>query len=205
MTRPTSPKDGELDHCPKMQQLNARIAAGSRHEGPKDTCPTDQGQPSISREDALQRAQCWIDEEVPYSMASCYQSQEHPEYGTYRQDCSGYVSMCWALDHSYDTAELSPDTSNGITDRIEWDDLQLGDAIWRREPGDKYGHIALFNGWAVEGGNGEGDGLTCEAEAEAHDRLCVCQEYADGYPCMQCVCDKDDVQKFTPIRYKNIE
>ena len=43
---------------------------------------------SITRDQIMQRAQVWVDEKVPYSQSATTNG--------YRQDCSGYVSYCWA-------------------------------------------------------------------------------------------------------------
>lgn len=81
----------------------------------------------------LARAQSWVDEQVPYS-----QSNEHTNaFGTYRQDCSGYVSMAWGLDRSFTTYDLP-----SIAHPIAKDDLRGGDILL------KAGHTLLFDQWA---------------------------------------------------------
>ena len=42
----------------------------------------------ITRDQIMQRAQVWVDQKVPYSQTATKDG--------YRQDCSGYVSYCWA-------------------------------------------------------------------------------------------------------------
>jgi hypothetical protein len=69
---------------------------------------------TISRHDVLLQAQSWIGEHVMYS-----QTQYHTNrYGRYRQDCSGYVSMCWHLPTSYTTATIMQ-----VAHRISWAQL----------------------------------------------------------------------------------
>ncbi len=57
---------------------------------------------TLTRPYIVGRAQAWIKEQVPYS-----ESRWHSDaYGSYRTDCSGYVSMAWALPTSYVTWTL---------------------------------------------------------------------------------------------------
>ena len=90
---------------------------------------------SISRAEILRRAQNWVNEQVPYSESAWWTDSD----GTYRQDCSGYVSMAWDLDQSIDfwTGNL-----NTVSHTIAAAELQPGD-ILLSEP-----HTVLFAGWA---------------------------------------------------------
>lgn len=93
---------------------------------------------ALSREEVLERSQSWIDEQVPYSQSKFHENQ----FGTYRQDCSGFVSMCWQLDRSYTTANILTKAK-----RIESHDaLEPGDALWFRQT--DHGHMALFVRWS---------------------------------------------------------
>lgn len=49
--------------------------------------------PRISRGEIVERAESWLRPPVPYSSCRYHQN----EYGIYRTDCSGYVSMAWGL------------------------------------------------------------------------------------------------------------
>lgn len=83
---------------------------------------------SITRVQVLKRARAWVSHRVPYS-----QSRYHRGY---RQDCSGFVSMAWALGTSYTTRSL-PSVSRRIPS-------------WRLRPGDAVigpGHAVIFGGW----------------------------------------------------------
>jgi hypothetical protein len=85
------------------------------------------------------RAQSWVEAGVPYS-----QSHRHTnQYGTYRQDCSGYVSMAWALTSSYTTSTL-PEISYRITPA----DLRRGDVLLHKATPGGSGHVVLFDKWA---------------------------------------------------------
>jgi hypothetical protein len=72
---------------------------------------------------------------VPYSQTNWYTNQN----GTYRQDCSGYVSMAWDLDQNTDfwTGNL-----NLVSQTIDPSELLPGDNLLSSK------HTVLFAGWA---------------------------------------------------------
>ena len=86
----------------------------------------------ITRDQIMQRAQVWVDEKVPYSQTATTNG--------YRQDCSGYVSYCWASS----TSGGGHVTSNmqEICTKIGKNDLKKGDAILKPSQ-----HVLLFGGW----------------------------------------------------------
>jgi len=86
----------------------------------------------------LERARSWVADGVGYS-GSNYHSNE---YGTYRTDCSGYVSMAWGLGSSYTTVTLP-----SVSYPIAKDALEPGDILNNPLPGTS-GHVVLFAGWA---------------------------------------------------------
>ena len=86
----------------------------------------------------LKRARSWVADGVGYS-GSNYHSNE---YGTYRTDCSGYVSMAWGLGSSYTTVTLP-----SVSYPIAKDALEPGDILNNPLPGTS-GHVVLFAGWA---------------------------------------------------------
>ena len=90
---------------------------------------------TISRAEIMARAQLWVKEQVPYSQTTWKTDQN----GTYRQDCSGYVSMAWNLDQNTDfwTGNL-----NLVSQTIAPADLLPGDILLSVE------HTILFAGWA---------------------------------------------------------
>lgn len=94
--------------------------------------PTSPAGPPASSS-AIARAQSWVEAHVPYSQSSYFTNQ----YGTYRQDCSGYVSMAWGLPASMTTYSL-PTVSHPIAK----DDLRAGDILL------KPGHTLIFDRWA---------------------------------------------------------
>ena len=131
----------------------------------------------LTRAQVLERAHSWIDEHVMYSQTVYHTNR----FGRYRQDCSGYVSMCWALGTSYTTATILQ-----VALKIGWGELQGGDALHRRV-GDS-GHIALFVGWA--------DG--------AHTQPIVEEEFDFGNPCVRRAWSSAYAHTFTPIRGNNV-
>ncbi|GAA3839656.1 hypothetical protein GCM10022243_02560 [Saccharothrix violaceirubra] len=151
--------------------------AGTSPEGVTESTMTAAANDPISRTDVRTRARSWIDEQVPYSQTTWYTNQ----YGYYRQDCSGYVSMAWGMDKSYTTYTIQP-----FLETIERSDLRPGDVLWRHDPDVQ--HIALFMGWADA----------------AHTRPIVWEEYDYQHFAEQRVWDKGWADSFHPRRYKNI-
>jgi len=129
---------------------------------------------AIVRNDILTRARSWVDERVPYSQSRTHTNQ----FGTYRTDCSGYVSMAWALSSSLTTWTLWD-----VTNQIGAGDLQPGDALLKDSGGTD--HVALFVRWA--GAN----------------RPVVWEEYTDGRPAEERTWES--LRGFTPVRYKGSE
>lgn len=86
----------------------------------------------ITRDQIMQRAQVWVDEKVPYSQTATTNG--------YRNDCSGYVSYCWASS----TSGGGHVTSNmqEICTKISKTDMKKGDAILKPST-----HVLLFGGW----------------------------------------------------------
>lgn len=130
---------------------------------------------AITRPEVLRRGKSWITERVMYNQKLYHRNR----YGSYRQDCSGYVSMCWRLGRSYTTATIMQ-----VAHRITRNQLRPGDALWRRSGGS--GHIALFVGRNKQG-------LTV-----------VYEEYSTGHPCERRVWSHKRESSFTPIRYNRI-
>lgn len=88
----------------------------------------------------------WPKEGVPYSQSKLWSDG-------YRQDCSGYVSMCLRISPNgpgcwggFNTASA---VSHGYIYEIEINSLRPGDMVGRCGPGSEgdAGHIQLFKGW----------------------------------------------------------
>ncbi|MET9618199.1 hypothetical protein [Kitasatospora indigofera] len=97
---------------------------------------------TVTRHQVIQRAQDWVDNNVPYSPNGLNSPYgwwaDSATGGRYRQDCSGLVSMAWQLSSSLTTWTL-PDVSTLLG---SLDDLQPGDALNNINK-----HVALFTGW----------------------------------------------------------
>jgi hypothetical protein len=90
---------------------------------------------TITRAQIMARAALWVQAQVPYSQTEWFTNQD----GTYRQDCSGYVSMAWDLNQYTDfwTGNL-----NLVSHTIPAAQLLPGDILLSDE------HTILFAGWA---------------------------------------------------------
>ncbi|MFE3326538.1 hypothetical protein [Streptomyces sp. NPDC059176] len=133
----------------------------------------------IGRGEAMDRSWSWIAERVPYSMDS--NSPHTNKFGTYRRDCSGYVSMAWHLDRSRTTWSLWD-----VTHEIPASDLQPADALLRDSGG--VDHVALFVRWADA----------------AHTQPVVREEYDYGHVAEERVWS-NGLRGFTPVRYDSID
>jgi len=89
---------------------------------------------SIQRSEIMARAKVWVTNQVPYNQGGTYQG--------YREDCSGYVSMCWASSEPGHTTY----TMNQIAHQINKGDLQPGDCLLYAAE-----HVVLFGGWLNSG------------------------------------------------------
>ncbi|MFF9024455.1 hypothetical protein [Streptomyces eurythermus] len=87
----------------------------------------------ITRGEVLARAQSWVDEKVPYNQSG-YKTDAN---GTYREDCSGYVSMAWHL-----TDSLTTWTLPNVSTKIGFSQLQGGDILDYTDA-----HTFIFNKW----------------------------------------------------------
>jgi hypothetical protein len=88
---------------------------------------------------SVRRAQSWVDAAVPYSSTTYYTN----EYGTYRQDCSGFVSMAWHLHPAVGSAGI-PDVTFAITKP----ELRRGDGLLHLASPGISGHVVMFDSWA---------------------------------------------------------
>ncbi|MFC4856946.1 hypothetical protein, partial [Actinophytocola glycyrrhizae] len=118
------------------------VPAAAQELSPSDemgvmfNCGTYAENKPVTRSETLTRSATWLAVHVPYSMSACHNNQ----YGDYRTDCSGYVSMIWGLRLSYTTSTL-----HQVSHEIPRAELRTGDALLRLG---NPGHVALFIGWA---------------------------------------------------------
>ncbi|WP_258905118.1 FG-GAP-like repeat-containing protein [Actinokineospora sp. UTMC 2448] len=136
---------------------------------------------SMSRSQALARSLSWIRDQVPYSMNHCHAN----DFGNYRADCSGFVSMVWGLRESEWTGSL-----HEVTHPIARADLRPGDALLRLAGGGhEYGHVAIFIGWADS--------------ARTKPRVRE-QAGPNGSPTTERVWTAATASTYTPVRYDKI-
>lgn len=130
----------------------------------------------ISRDEVIARSENWITAVVMYSQSDFYPD---PQGKTYRQDCSGFVSMAWHLDQSLTTATLP-----SVATKIDKADLQPGDIL--DEPSH---HTVLFLRWADD----------------AHTQFVLRQESQTGEPAQEKTASLSGYyDSFDAYRYNNI-
>jgi hypothetical protein len=154
--------------------FQAPVAHAAGDPGPTVACGTTPENRTTSRGETQARSQSWLDARVPYSQQACHQNQ----YGNYRTDCSGYVSMAWGLTHSRTTTTLRE-----VATEIPRADLRPGDAL-----ANAY-HAALFVRWA--------DGARSEPVVRE-------QTGPDGAPPVERKWSAATANRYTPIRYHRI-
>ncbi|MFJ6700013.1 hypothetical protein ACIQM4_28735 [Streptomyces sp. NPDC091272] len=132
---------------------------------------------SIGRGEVMDRAWSWVAERVPYGQSGCYEN----EFGCYRPDCSGYVSMAWNLPTSLTTWDLW-----NVTVDVPANDLQPGDILLRDSGG--IDHVALFARWADA----------------AHTQPVVREEWDFGQVAEERVWG-NGLRGFTPRRYNKLD
>ena len=127
---------------------SCNLVAHNECGGPTN-CLMDQGScsgpappppgPSPSRNTTMACAIDWATRQVPY--CQCNGPDECcgtcPYCGTYRCDCSGYVSYCLGLDHGYTTCTLPE-----VTHSISKAELLPGDIMLASTE-----HVVFFAGW----------------------------------------------------------
>ncbi|PRY62245.1 hypothetical protein [Glycomyces artemisiae] len=77
----------------------------------------------VSRDEVMTRARNWFTRNIQYNGASRASDIEGSH--TYRQDCSGFVSMAWHTSTPGHSTRSIPD----IAAKIEWSELKPGDVL----------------------------------------------------------------------------
>lgn len=100
----------------------------------------------IRRSEIIERAESWLRPSVPYSTTKFH----HNEFGIYRTDCSGYVSMAWGLSGVPHNREGGLDTFGiaKVSRSIERAELRAGDVLLRTQGSRLIRHVAVFHEWA---------------------------------------------------------
>ena len=147
-----------LTHLSHNAASTRMVAASSRLDsGPGAGGVATSG---ITRSAVLARARWWLNKtNIPYSQSTCYTTSAHRtscRAGTFRADCSGYVSLAWNVGNltvgssrpALTPLGGHPSKSREITKAA----LLPGDAFaYYRGPGDD-AHIALFIRWQGRAG-----------------------------------------------------
>ncbi|MEU5691801.1 hypothetical protein [Actinosynnema sp. NPDC020468] len=95
--------------------------------------------PPLTRTDVLLRAHSWLRPSVPHSPVSRHAN----EYGSYRADCVGYVSMAWGLSVEHGDTDLA--VIESVSKPLDKPALRPGDVLMRVL---EIAHVAIFEGWA---------------------------------------------------------
>jgi hypothetical protein len=120
--------------CGVLFTAPAATAAPAGEMGVLYDCPGQTGtNQQMSRSTALMRAQSWLSNPVPYNQSACKANQ----YGSYRTDCSGFVSMAWGASRSRTTRDIDQ-----ITHPIGWTELRPADAVNAFD-----NHVVMFVRW----------------------------------------------------------
>jgi hypothetical protein len=99
----------------------------------------------MTRAQVLARARSWLTPPVPYSQTSFHTN----EFGCYRTDCSGFVSMAWALPGRPPSRHGGLDTAGlaAVSHPIAKDDLAAGDVLLLADGTPLTRHVAIFESW----------------------------------------------------------
>lgn len=97
---------------------------------------------SIGRSEVIARARDWYDQNLPYSQSTRHYGPFHNH--TYREDCSGFVSMAWHVNPGT-YGGYNTDSIPSVAPEIKFANLMPGDVL--NSPQSKMGHVVLFEKW----------------------------------------------------------
>lgn len=108
----------------------------------------------IDRTQVMVRGLDWLRRDIAYSQDNRKARWDLNRGRRYRPDCSGFVSMAWAIDtrrpglgRALVTWELP-----GISTRVSWARLRRGDILLHLNPANRAReHVQLFAGWVDPG------------------------------------------------------
>lgn len=100
----------------------------------------------IRRSEIIDRAESWLRPSVAYGQTRFH----HNEYGIYRTDCSGYVSMAWGLPGRPPDRHGGLDTVGLLQVSVDIDraDLLAGDILLNAGDAKATRHVIIFHEWA---------------------------------------------------------
>ncbi|MEV8509114.1 hypothetical protein AB0368_30355 [Actinoplanes sp. NPDC051475] len=105
----------------------------------------------ISRTQVMIRALDWLRRDIPYSQDNGKARKDINGGRRYRPDCSGFISMAWAIDtrqpglgRALTTWELPR-----VSTRVRWTAMRRGDILLHLVPGNRAEeHVRLMQTWA---------------------------------------------------------
>ncbi|WP_306211869.1 NlpC/P60 family protein [Actinoplanes sp. RD1] len=104
---------------------------------------------SISRDAVIRRAADWLRRDLAYSQNNANARWDVNRGRRYRPDCSGLVSMAWALDPRRQGRALVTWELPSVSRRVPWGQLRRGDALLLLMPWNRAGeHVQLIQAWA---------------------------------------------------------
>ena len=144
-------------------------------EGPRADNTMDLGHTSST---IITNAKSWLNPCVAYSQSSYHAG---PDGKTYRQDCSGYVSMSWALGTSATTSTLA-----SYATKITKADLASGDILLYAGS-----HTLIFDKWTD---SSKTNYWTYEQHPSCTEYHSIPYPYWSGY----------SPEKYIPYRYNKV-
>lgn len=159
-------EEGTVLEEPGVQRGDKNAEDILTHSAKFDNCHDPQKVGSVTRADIIRRANSWVDAKMPYGQSSwaCekkYRKKKNGkknhtfkpgnwdfiQYGNYRRDCSGLVSMSGGIggpNGGYWTGAML-DNAGGKLKSIKRSELRRGDILVKK------GHVVLFYGWTKSG------------------------------------------------------
>ena len=102
----------------------------------------------ISSATVMRRAANWLRRDIAYSQDNRRARWDLGHGRRYRPDCSGFVSMAWALETRGAGRALVTWELPRVSTRIGWSRLRPGDILLRLVPENRArGHVVIFQAW----------------------------------------------------------
>ena len=102
----------------------------------------------VSRAVVMARAHDWLRRGIPYSQDNHFARWDLGQGRRYRPDCSGFVSMAWALETRRAGRALVTGELPSVSAPIRWVSLREGDMLLHLVPANRGAeHVMLFERW----------------------------------------------------------
>ncbi|MFI5938561.1 hypothetical protein [Actinoplanes sp. NPDC051494] len=103
----------------------------------------------ISRHQVIARAADWLRRGIQYSQNNLDARWDVNRGRRYRPDCSGFVSMAWALDTRRTGRALVTWELPAVSRPVGWNEMRRGDILLHLAPGNRAAeHVRLIQAWA---------------------------------------------------------